>query len=283
MLGEQEEEIKNIKLPPPKGFLRATNVSLSDGNSRNPKKILSDVNFALEPGNILVVLGESGAGKTTLAKLIMGIEAPTAGEIRLDGVSIHKWPKNDLAPYVGYLPQGIEIFGGTIAENICRFRDPSNKDLLASCERVGLNEDIKNFPDGLNHQIDADSLTVSNGFKQKIGIARAIYHNPRYIVLDEPTSKLDADSEDKILTLIENLKKENTTIIVITHNAKIIKKADFLLIIKNGRQKIFNTKMNVYKSIQPVMNQIPKKLEKWRIFLNETIFEFSYHEASVGR
>ena len=192
----------------------------------------------------------------------MGIEAPSSGEIRLDGVSIHKWPKNDLAPYVGYLPQGIEIFGGTIAENICRFREPNETDLRTSCERVGLTNDITNFPDGINHEIDADSLTVSNGVKQKIGIARAIYGNPGYIVLDEPTSKLDAISEERILDLIDDLKKENTALIIITHNAKIIKKADFLLIIKNGIQKMFNTKMNVYKSIQPVMNQIPQRPNK---------------------
>tara|TARA_E500000178_G_scaffold356295_1_gene433058 strand:+ start:34268 stop:35986 length:1719 start_codon:yes stop_codon:yes gene_type:complete len=239
---------KQMKLPKPKGVIQITNASVYADDS--DKKILDQISLQANPGSVTIVLGESGAGKTTLAKLLVGFREPSAGSVRLDGVSVFNWDKAELGPHLGYLPQNIELFGGTMVENICRFEKPDQEKLKTACKRAGLNYIYEDYLNNTEHSIDPDSMTVSGGMRQKLGIARAFYGDPKLLVLDEPTSSLDSESEDNFIAAIMEFQKTNATIFIMTHNKKILKAADHILVLFKGRQKIFDTKTNIAKKMR---------------------------------
>ena len=239
---------RQMELPNPKGYLTVNGASVKAEDS--DKKILDDINIMVAPSSVTIVLGESGSGKTTLARLLVGFNEPDQGSVRLDGVSIFKWDKSELGPNIGYLPQSIEIFGGTVVENICRFTEPNMESLQIACSHAGLEDVYNDYFNGIDKEIDPDSMTLSGGMKQKIGIARAMYGDPKFIVFDEPTSSLDAESEKLFIKSLDYFRKKNSTVIVMTHNKSILKVADHILVLYKGRQKIFDSKKNIAQKMR---------------------------------
>ena len=236
-----------IKLPPPKGNLVVSDVTFQ--RNENEKKILDTITFNLNPGNICAVLGESGAGKSTLARLIVGFIKPTRGSIRLDGVSISTWEKKDLCDSIGYLPQDLQLFGGDVVTNITRYREVDNESLKKVCMDFDLDDIYRAYENNDPVSLSDDLFDIPGGKKQKIALARAFYKNPNFIVLDEPTSSLGADFEDSFLNLLKEHKDRGASIIINTHNKRILTMADYILVINDGRQKLFDSKHNIKKKM----------------------------------
>jgi ABC-type protease/lipase transport system fused ATPase/permease subunit len=248
-LKDYQEPTERISLPPPKGFLSVSQMSFVDPNSG--AKLLENINFSIKPGNILVVLGQSGSGKSTLLKLLVGIEEPSQGSVRLDGANVASWNKMELNDHIGYLPQDLEIFGGSVVENITRFRTPKTQDLRKACEYINLSDISKSYENGISEQIDVDGNTLSGGKKQKIGIARALYGDPKYIIFDEPTSKLDNASEYKFIQSLKQIKQERKALIILaTHNKNLLLLADYVLVIQQGKQISMDSKEKLIERIK---------------------------------
>lgn len=248
----------SMSLPKPKGDLTVKNLVYVANDSK--KTILDDISFNISAGSFLVVLGFSGAGKTTLAKLLVGFIPPTKGEVRLDGVEVSTWSKNDLANNIGYQPQGFDLFEGTIAENIARFNNPDEKEINLALQRADLLNLINKLKNGENTRLDPDQLQFSRGELQKIALARAFYGTPPYIILDEPTSNLDTKSENRILQTIDELKKAGSTLIIMTHTKEIVKKAEYILGLTEGRQKMFGESEELKRKLLPkTKTEIDKK------------------------
>ncbi len=237
-----------IKLPAPKGNLVVSDVSFQHGE--NGKKILDNISFNLKPGNVCAVLGESGAGKSTLAKILVGYNYPSKGSVRLDGVSIGSWNKKELCDYIGYLPQDLQLFGGELIPNITRFKQVNEKELEIVCVKFNLEDIFERYKKGEPPTLSDDLFDIPGGLKQRIALARAFYNSPNYLVLDEPTSSLDAKFENKFLEIIKHSKDRGATIIINTHNKRILTMADYILAIKDGRQKLFDSKENIKKKMK---------------------------------
>ena len=247
---------QSMSLPKPKGTLNVRNLVYIADDSQ--KIILDDISFNIKAGSFMVVLGYSGAGKTTLAKLLVGFMSPTKGEVRLDGVEISTWSKVDLADNIGYQPQGFDLFEGTIAENISRFNEPDEKEIQLALRRADLLPLINKLKHHENTRLDPDQLQFSRGELQKIALARAFYGTPPYIILDEPTSNLDEKSENQIIKTIEELRMAGSTLIIMTHTKKIVQKAEYILGLTEGRQKMFGEKEELKRKLLPA-NKIENK------------------------
>jgi ATP-binding cassette subfamily C exporter for protease/lipase len=189
LLAQMPAKPKNMSLPAPKGVL--TVESLMAGAPGHPVAIVRGVQFGLNPGEVLAVVGPSASGKTTLARLLVGLWPAMSGKVRLDGADIHTWDKAELGPYLGYLPQGVELLEGTLAENIARFGDVDMVQVEAAARLVGLHDLIMALPQGYNSPIGRDGAVLSGGQRQRVGLARALYGKPVFVVLDEPNSSLD--------------------------------------------------------------------------------------------
>ena len=196
--------------------------------------ILKGVNLAVAPGTVTVVLGPSGSGKSTLARCMVGIWPGVSGEVLLDGLPISGWDRNELGPYLGYLPQDIELFEGSIAENIARFGDVSPEKVIAAARSAGLHEMILRFPKGYDTPIGEAGNLLSGGQRQRIGLARAVYGDPVLVVLDEPNANLDDVGEAALVRTVQELKAKGRTVFLITHRPGIVAVADRLLILRNG-------------------------------------------------
>ena len=207
--------------------------------------ILRGVSFALQPGKSLVVVGPSAAGKSTLARLLTGVWPASSGKVRLDGVDVFQWNKAELGPQVGYLPQSIELFDGSIAENIARFGTPDLQQVQAVAQAVGLHEAIMAMPAGYDSRIGEDGAFLSGGQRQRLGLARALYGNPRFVVLDEPNSSLDEAGEQALLRALAALKAAGTTLVFITHRTGMLALADFMLVLQAGQVAAFGPRDEV--------------------------------------
>ena len=236
-----------ITLPPPEGNLVVSDITFQQ--NENGPKILDSLSFSLSPGNICAVLGESGAGKSTLARLLVGYYKPTKGVIRLDGASVTTWDKKQLCDHIGYLPQELQLFGGSVVDNISRFKDVDQQKLRKVCIDFDLLDISEAFKEGKEIEISDDGLDLPGGIKQRIALARAFYNSPNFIVLDEPTSSLDAQFENKFLEILKEHKDRGALIIINTHNKRILTMADHILALKEGRQKLFDTKENIKKKM----------------------------------
>jgi ATP-binding cassette subfamily C exporter for protease/lipase len=196
--------------------------------------ILKGVNVAVAPGTVTVVLGPSGSGKSTLARCMVGIWPGVSGEVLLDGLPIEGWDRNELGPYLGYLPQDIELFEGSIAENIARFGEVSPEKVIAAARSAGLHEMILRFPKGYDTPIGEAGNLLSGGQRQRIGLARAVYGDPVLVVLDEPNANLDDVGEAALVRTVQELKAKGRTVFLVTHRPGIVAVADRLLILRNG-------------------------------------------------
>ena len=216
----------------PKGALTLRNVVASAPGRKTP--ILKGVSTAVEAGTVTVVLGPSGSGKSTLARTMVGIWPDVSGEVLLDGLPIDGWDRTELGPYLGYLPQDIELFEGTIAENIARFGEVESEKVIAAARSAGLHEMILRFPKGYDTPIGEAGGLLSGGQRQRIGLARAVYGDPVLVVLDEPNANLDDVGEQALVRTVQGLKAAGRTVFLITHRPGILAVADRILILRDG-------------------------------------------------
>jgi ATP-binding cassette subfamily C exporter for protease/lipase len=237
-----------MPLPAPKGML--TVEGLVAGAPGQQAAIVRGVQFALSPGEVLAVVGPSASGKTTLARLLVGLWPSMGGKVRLDGVDIHTWDKTELGPYLGYLPQGVELLDGSLAENIARFGDVDMVQVEAAARLVGLHELIMSLPEGYNSPVGRDGAMLSGGQRQRVGLARALYGKPVFVVLDEPNSSLDEAGDAALANAIASLKQLGTTFVVMTHRTSVLGVADKMLIMRDGAQQAFGPRDDVLAALQ---------------------------------
>jgi ATP-binding cassette subfamily C exporter for protease/lipase len=238
---------KKIELPKPIGHLVVQKASINAINTK--KVIVSDLNINLKPGKSLAIIGPSGSGKTSIAKMLAGIVKSSSGSVRLDGVDLYTWNKEEIGECIGFLPQEINLFEGSIKDNICRFSAPDENKLEKVIQLLNLNNVINKQAEGLDTIINDIGSNLSGGEKQKIGIARAMYGTPCYVILDEPDANLDEDGIQDIISMLVKIKNENTTLIMITHNPVFLSKVDQILMIESGKPKLYGASQKVIEHL----------------------------------
>jgi ATP-binding cassette, subfamily C, type I secretion system permease/ATPase len=233
-----------LALPRPVGRLSVEGLVYSLAQAKKP--ILRGITFKLEPGEALGIIGPSGAGKSTLARQIVGVLAPSAGAVRLDGADVSTRPHESLGRHIGYLPQDIELFADTVAANISRFRtQDEDQEVIEAAMLAGLHEAILLLPNGYDTNIGDSGAVLSGGIRQRIGLARAVYGNPSLIVLDEPSSNLDSDGDAALLACITHLKTRGATVVIISHRLNSLGLVDKLLVLKEGTVELFGPRNEV--------------------------------------
>jgi ATP-binding cassette subfamily C exporter for protease/lipase len=248
LLAQVPAKPEAMPLPAPKGFLTVEGLMAGAPGQQVP--IVRGVQFALSPGEVLAVVGPSASGKTTLARLLVGLWPSMGGKVRLDGADIHTWDKTELGPYLGYLPQGVELLDGTLAENIARFGEVDMVQVEAAARLVGLHELIMSLPEGYNSPVGRDGAMLSGGQRQRVGLARALYGKPVFVVLDEPNSSLDEAGDLALANAIAALKQLGTTFVVMTHRTSVLGVADKMLIMRDGAQQAFGPRDEVLAALQ---------------------------------
>ena len=244
---------RSMALPAPRGALHVE--QLVAGAPGNPALILRGVQFALAPGEVLAVVGPSAAGKTTLARLLVGLWPAQGGKVRLDGADIHTWDKAELGVHLGYLPQGVELFEGTLAENIARFAQVEPAKVEAAARAVGLQEFILSLPQGYDSPVGPEGARLSGGQRQRVGLARALYGDPVFVVLDEPNSSLDEEGDAALARAIQEGKARGTTFVVMTHRTSVLGVADKMLVLRDGMQQVFGPRDEVLATLQQAKQQ----------------------------
>lgn len=247
LLGNVPAKPEAMALPVPRGLLQVEGVVAGAPGSQAP--ILRGVSFALPPGEVLAVVGPSASGKTTLARLLVGLWPAANGKVRLDGVDVHTWDKAELGPHVGYLPQDVELFDGTLAENISRFGELEPAKVEAAARAVGLHDFILSLPQGYDSPVGRDGAMLSGGQRQRVGLARAIYGDPVFVVLDEPNSSLDEAGDAALAQAITLLKSRGTTFVVMTHRTSVLSVADKMLVLRDGMVQGFGPRDEVLAAL----------------------------------
>jgi PrtD family type I secretion system ABC transporter len=242
-----------MELPPPTGQLSLEYVTF--GIRATSKVIVRDVSFSLAAGEFLGIVGASASGKSTLARLIVNVWRPLQGVIRMDGSDASTWPSDRLGRHIGYLPQDIELFAGTIAENIARLEEPDSEKVITAAKLAGLHGIILHMQDGYDTQIGEGGAILSGGQRQRIGFARALYGNPKLIVLDEPNASLDTAGELALINAMLYLKQAGKTVIIITHNPNFLSHVEKLLVMQDGQAVAFGPKDSVLAQAQQVKKQ----------------------------
>lgn len=236
---------RHTELPAPKGKLEVEKLvfGLKD------KAILRGVSFKVESGEALALVGPSASGKSTLARLLVGVWKPLAGAVRLDGADVSAWPRAALGPHIGYLPQDVELFGGTVAENIARLGEPDSAEVVRAAQRAHVHDLILRLSKGYDTEIGEGGQALSPGQRQRIALARALYGNPRLVVLDEPNSDLDSDGEEALLRTLQGLKNDGVTIVIIAHRPSLLRGADKMLVLREGMVDRFGARTEVMERI----------------------------------
>lgn len=244
----------------PAGTVELIEVSASAAGRST--SILKNLSFEVPSGTVVVVLGPSGSGKSTLARVILGIWPEVTGEILLDGSPIHAWNRSDLGPHIGYLPQDVELFEGSIAENIARLGEVDSEKVIAAARCAGLHDMILRFPKGYDTSIGEAGNLISGGQRQRIGLARAVYDEPSLIVLDEPNANLDDAGEAALLSTVRELKARGKTVFLITHRPGVIAVADRLMVLRNGEIVADGSKEAVLEALRPPAAALPSASSK---------------------
>lgn len=239
---------ERMPLPPPTGALSVEGVVAGPPGSQ--LQVLKGVAFRVAAGDSVAVVGPSASGKTTLARLLVGIWAPMAGKVRLDGSDIFDWNKEELGPYVGYLPQAVELFDGTIAENIARFGKPDPEKVRAACVMAGLEPLIASLPAGYDTPVGEEGAFLSGGQRQRVALARAVYGMPKFVVLDEPNSNLDEAGDEALVNTLKILKSSGATVIVMTHRMNVLGAIGYLLVLIDGQIRQFGPRDEVLAALQ---------------------------------
>jgi PrtD family type I secretion system ABC transporter len=236
-----------LRLPDPTGVLTVEQLSyVVPGGS---KAVVKSVAFALAPGESLAVIGPSAAGKTTLARLLVGVAPPSAGHVRLDGADVFLWQREDFGRHSGYLPQDVELFEGTVFRNIARMGDAAPEEVFEAAKLAGCHEMILRLPDGYDTQIGEAGTQLSGGQRQMIGLARAFFGDPRLIVLDEPSASLDGDGEQALVRALNELKNRRVTVVLVSHRPSLVQAADKVLLLKDGAIAAFGPREEVTRRL----------------------------------
>ncbi|KRB93023.1 type I secretion system permease/ATPase [Noviherbaspirillum sp. Root189] len=236
-----------MSLPKPQGALSVEGVMAAPPGAQ--VAVIKGLSFGIQPGDALGVIGPSGCGKSTLARLLVGVWPAAAGKVRLDGADIYQWNKDELGPHIGYLPQDIELFGGTVSENIARFGEVDSEKVIEAAKRAGVHDMILHFPKGYDTPLGEAGAGLSGGQKQRIGLARAMYGDPSLIVLDEPNSNLDDVGEQALVAAILDLRRRGKTIVLITHRTSIIGVTNKLLLVREGVAQMFGPTNDVLAAL----------------------------------
>ncbi|MFO1385238.1 MAG: type I secretion system permease/ATPase [Chitinivorax sp.] len=251
---------EGMELPRPLGRLTVENVvaqapAKAANKGGNKQMILRDVSFGLAPGDVLGVIGPSASGKSTLARLLVGVWPAASGTVRLDGADVYSWNKAELGPCIGYLPQDIELFSGSVAENIARFTEVDSSAVVEAAELAGVHDMILRLPNGYDTQIGDGGANLSGGQRQRLGLARALYRMPSLIVLDEPNSNLDDVGERALVQAVLAAKQKGSTVILITHRPSVLAAVDKLLVMAEGALKLFGPRDQVWAALNEANKQ----------------------------
>ena len=248
LMGDGPVATTPMSLPAPKGVLTAEMLFVSSPGTNVP--ILRGVQFAALPGETVAVVGPSAAGKTSLARALVGLWPAQQGKVRLDGVDVYAWDKDELGAHVGYLPQDIELFDGTVAENIARFGSVEMDAVRQAATEAGVLETLEALPQGFETRIGEDGAVLSGGQRQRLALARALYGQPRLIVLDEPNASLDEAGEKALLNMLLACKARGATVIVITHRSTLMPAADKLMVMADGKTMLFGPRDDVQAALK---------------------------------
>lgn len=232
-----------MPLPRPEGRISMSQVVAVPPGARAPA--LRGVTLNLEPGEVMGVIGPSAAGKSTLARVMIGIWPAFQGSVRLDGSDINHWDRILLGPHLGYLPQDVELFDGTVAENICRFTEVDPDKIIDAARKAGVHEMIQLLPEGYDTEIGAGGQTLSGGQRQRVALARAMYDNPAVVVMDEPNASLDNEGEAALTAAIRTMKDNGQTVVVITHKPSLLSAVDKVLVLRGGLVEMFGPREEV--------------------------------------
>jgi PrtD family type I secretion system ABC transporter len=235
----------SMELPRPEGKLDAEAVTLHLAN----RPVLQNITFGLAPGELMGLIGPSGAGKSSLCRVLLGIWPGTSGKVRLDGADIFTWDGQSLGEHIGYLPQDVELFAGTVSENIARMGTIDSDKVVHAATLAGVHEMILRLPQGYDTQIGEGGSNLSGGQRQRIGLARVFYGDPRLVILDEPNSNLDEPGEKGLLGALMELKKQKVTTIMVTHKPSLLSFADKVLLLKDGQMVMFGPRDEVFQKL----------------------------------
>lgn len=251
---------ETMALPAPRGSLVVESILAGAPNSA--VAIIKNVAFSLAPGEVLAVVGPSASGKTTLARLLVGIWPSMSGKVRLDGADVFTWNKEELGPHIGYLSQGVELLEGTLAENIARFGELENAKIKAAARAVGLHEFIMSLPNGYASPVGREGAMLSGGQRQRVALARAIYGDPVLVVLDEPNSSLDESGDAALASAILELKARGTTFVVMTHRTSVLAVADKMLVLRDGVMQAFGSRDEVLSALKQANEEATSQLRQ---------------------
>ncbi|WLI15299.1 MULTISPECIES: type I secretion system permease/ATPase [Pseudomonas] len=256
ILDKQQAQPERMSLPAPQGHVQVENLVVAAPGSKTP--IINNISFSVPAGCVVGIIGPSAAGKSTLARALMGVWAPLHGVVRLDGADISAWDKHELGPHIGYLPQDIELFEGSISENIARFAEVDSEKVILAARTAGVHDMILQLPDGYDTVIGSEGLTLSGGQRQRIGLARALYGTPRLIILDEPNSNLDEVGDRALVAAIQQIKQSGATLFVITHRTNIVSQLDRLMVMNAGVISLYGPREQVHAELNAQRQQAQK-------------------------
>jgi ATP-binding cassette subfamily C exporter for protease/lipase len=253
LLSDNPARVAGMSLPKPQGYVTVEGVVAAPPGS--PVAVIKGLNCAMQPGDAVGVIGPSGSGKSTLARLLVGVWPAASGKVRLDGADIYQWNKDELGPSIGYLPQDIELFAGTVSENIARFGQIDPEEVIAAAKRAGVHDMILHFPKGYDTMLGDGGAGLSGGQKQRIGLARAMYGDPALVVLDEPNSNLDDVGEQALVQAVLDMRRRGKTVVLITHRTSIIGATNKLLLLRDGVAQMFGPTEQVLVALSQASQQ----------------------------
>jgi PrtD family type I secretion system ABC transporter len=247
LLAFADAQPQRMALPAPTGQLLAQNLMFRA--PQGERMLIAGVSLQLDAGESLAIIGASGAGKSTLVRLLTGVWKPSAGVVRLDQADLAQWPRKDLGPWLGYVPQDVELFPGTVAENIARLGEVESDRVVQAAQRAHVHELILSLPEGYDTMVDPQSPVISPGQRQRIALARALYGEPKLVILDEPNSNLDGAGEQALAETLKALRGQ-ATVVVVTHRATLIQHVDKMLVLDAGKVQHYGAAAEVMKAMQ---------------------------------
>lgn len=248
VLSEFEPPVPSTQLPTPTGRIAFEGVNFAPGGA--PTLILMGASFVIQPGEMVGVIGPSGAGKSTLLRLMVGIWKPINGTVRLDGADVYSWERGDFGRHVAYQPQDTELFAGTVRNNICRFAiDAQDADIVRAAQQAGAHELILRLPKGYDTELGDSGSILSAGQRQRVGLARTLYGDPKLVVLDEPNANLDTDGEAALADAIKGLKERGATVVMVSHKPSALAQADKLMLLRNARIERFGPREEMLRAL----------------------------------
>ena len=242
------------ELPAPAGMLRVEQATFAFRSGERP--IVRGISFSLAPGEALGIVGPSASGKSTLARLVVGVWRPVSGAVRLDGADLAAWPRERLGPHIGYLPQDVELLGGTVAENIARLDVPDSAQVVRAAQRAHVHELILRLPAGYDTDIGDCGQALSPGQRQRIALARALYGTPRLVVLDEPNANLDHEGEQALVRTLQGLKESGVTVLIVAHRPSLLRGVDKMLVLRDGVAEAFGPRAEIMARVTRPVREV---------------------------